>query len=80
MSVLLEDLIHLHTYHHAMRESLFAISAKQQTVEHIHEFKQWQAARKVKNHRSWPPMVIMNNSDLRWIIITNKKDRQMQTI
>ena len=29
------------------RESLFAISVKQQTVECIHKFKQWQAARKV---------------------------------
>ena len=35
---------------------------------------------KGKKHRSWPPMVIMDNSDLQWIIITNKKDRQMQTI
>ena len=43
------------------RESLFAISVKRHTVRYKHKFKQWQAARKVKYHHSWPPMIIMNN-------------------
>jgi len=43
------------------RESLFAISVKQHNKIIKHKFKQWQAARKVKYHHSWPPMIIMNN-------------------
>jgi len=43
------------------RESLFAISVNK-TIKYEHKFKQWQAARKVKYHHRWPPMIIMNNN------------------
>jgi len=43
------------------RESLFAISVKRHTIRYTHKFKQWQAARKVTYHHSWPPMITMNN-------------------
>jgi len=40
---------HFSVFSNEVRESLFAISVKQQIVEYIHKFKQWQVARKVKN-------------------------------
>jgi len=46
----------------ALKESLFAIAISvNNIIKYKHKFKQWQAARKVKYHHSWPPMIIMNN-------------------
>ena len=41
------------------RESLFAIAISvNNTIKYKHKFKQWRAARKVKYHHSWPPIII----------------------